>query len=131
MIFKNLDEGYNDVRSIDLKYLSHLLDKIESNYITELKSIYTALGCYLITDLYEDVPDDDKYDDDGNVKASYNPLTFPINKELLEKNNKNFIAYETAHRLSSQISMVLNMLDHCNFDSDSVSYEARLILIKT
>lgn len=131
MLFKHLDEDYHCIQYIDLKYLSALLDKITSNYITELKSIYTALGCYLITDMYEDVPEDDKYDDDGNVKSTYNPLTFPINKELLENNNKNFVAYEVAHRLSAIIDMVFNMLNRNNFDFDAPTYEARLILIKT
>jgi len=131
-IFKDLDEDYSHIKVIDLKYLNAALDKIISNYITELKSIYTALGCYLITDIYDDVPDDDKYDDDGNIKKDYNPLTYPVNKELLEKNNRNFIAYEAAHRLSAQVEMVLVMLNHYNYyGDDKVEYEGRLILINT
>jgi len=130
-IFKYLES--DRARTIPLSWLRAETGKIESNFITEVKSLYRALGCYMMTDPYEDTNEDpNKYDDDGNVQPSWNPLTFPVNKELLDSANLKYIGFEVAHSLSAKINMIYTMLKHLgDMDFDAPSYDIRLVLIDT
>ena len=50
------------------------------------KALYIALGLpEYVDDEYEEWEDPDKYDTHGNIKKNWNPLTFPVNKDLFEK----------------------------------------------
>lgn len=50
------------------------------------KALYIALGVPEYTDdEFEEIEDPNKYDSNGNIKKNWNPLTFPVNKELIEK----------------------------------------------
>ena len=86
------------------------------------KTIWTALGLPEYTDdEYEEILND-KYDADGNIDPSWNPLTHPVSKEL-------FTQLQEADFDAHKGYRILGMLDAleaaCDYDD-----KVRLILVR-
>lgn len=123
-----IDEEGNaniEIRYVTLKGLHDYAIKQVENYISKTNSLFTALG---LRDMYrvnedEEVFEDGKYDDEGNIKNTYNPMTFPINKELLiEWNDSEIKAFNMTRLLGiceSIYEQCAEMEDGCYVSADS------------
>lgn len=109
------------VRPAELQqYAVNLIDK--STAIK--KTIWSALGLPEYTDdEYADVACD-KYDSSGNIDPNWNPLTFPVNKELFDK-------LQEADFGSAKGCRILGMLDSLEAQTGVTPLnEYRLVLVR-
>ena len=92
-------DKYHWVKAYPLKDMQKLCDGLIGKFQTTMLMCYKALGIkaepedtdYRLLDLYNE--DNSKYTSSGEVSKKYSPLTYPINKELLDQLNEESAGY--------------------------------------
>lgn len=93
------DFSYTDMKSMTVSKLRKYADKYINEYETATKYLFSALGSiFYQTWEYQDFYDG-KYDEEGNPNPMYNPLTFPINKDMVRDWNNIELKVHKAYRI--------------------------------
>lgn len=80
------NNSYFDAKVVSNDKLSDYAIKMIDKSVNCKKMAFIALGMPEYTDdEYAEIYDPDKYDDEGKINPTWNPMTFPISKEILEK----------------------------------------------
>ncbi len=108
-----------EVRYCNIDMFRKHLSSIINTFITEMKSVYTALGldCMCIDDEdYWYSEEDDEDEEDKDTKKSDNPwvkyMTFPVNKKMLVDLSTSFHEYTKAVQMVGLCDMLSSMCDH-------------------
>lgn len=89
------------------------------------KTIWCALGLPEYTDdEFEDVVND-RYDVEGNQNPNWNPLTFPVNKDLFNRLQEADFGVAKAYRIIGMLDALESMAGN-EWDSDTY----RLVLVR-
>ena len=125
-------DRYHWVKTYPLKSMSLLCDNLINKYQNTMLMCFKALGikaelndyAYYILDI-----NDNKYTASGDISKSYNPLTYPINKELLEQLNNESAGYYKAVWWRGILSIIQDMaMEDWELDNDA---EIRLVFVRS
>lgn len=116
---------YITAKETTFSELWELANKYIEKFEMTAKNAYLALGVPYREDEY-DCNYEDKYDENDRVRPDYNPLTYPVNKEILEKLNDYFFNIGKAYRLIELCRMVKEFYNIKEEDEDN--YRVILIL---
>lgn len=116
------EEFFYDMRIATIEELRNYANKFITKYTTTTKNIFLALGLAGHRESDDDYFDNDKYDDDDNIRSSYNPLTFPVSKELIEEWNTQELDMIKAREIIGICDTILcqSKLGHGSWDEQNV-----------
>ena len=128
----NIDE-YHWVKVCPLDNMKRLCDRIIEQYDNTMMMCYKALGFKCEINPYIDYSLDihsDRYQEgSGDLAPDYNPLTYPINKELLEDLNEQSAGYKKALKWNGLLWAIEDMArEDYNLDRDA---EIRLVFVRS
>ena len=128
----NIDE-YHWVKVYPLDSMRRLCDRIIEQYDNTVMMCYKALGFKCEINPYIDYSlelHSDRYQEDSaDPVPVYNPLTYPINKELLEELNDRSAGYKKALRWNGLLCAIEDMAEE-DYDLDRDA-EIRLVFVRS
>ena len=128
----NIDE-YHWVKVYPLDSMRRLCDRIIEQYDNTVMMCYKALGFKCEINPYIDYSLDihsDRYrEGSADPVPNYNPLTYPINKELLEELNNRSAGYKKALRWNGLLCAIEDMAEE-DYDLDRDA-EIRLVFVRS
>ena len=128
----NIDE-YHWVKVYPLDSMRRLCDRIIEQYDNTVMMCYKALGFKCEINPYIDYSlelHSDRYQEcSADLNPVYNPLTYPINKELLEELNNRSAGYKKALRWNSLLRAIQDMAEE-DYDLDRDA-EIRLVFVRS
>ena len=128
----NIDE-YHWVKVYPLDSMRRLCDRIIEQYDNTVMMCYKALGFKCEINPYIDYSlelHSDRYQEcSADLNPVYNPLTYPINKELLEELNDRSAGYKKALRWNGLLWAIEDMAEE-DYDLDKDA-EIRLVFIRS
>ena len=128
----NIDE-YHWVKVYPLDSMRRLCDRIIEQYDNTVMMCYKALGFKCEINPYIDYSLElysDRYQEgSGDLIPVYNPLTYPINKELLEELNDRSAGYKKALRWNGLLCAIQDMAEE-DYDLDRDA-EIRLVFVRS
>lgn len=128
----NIDE-YHWVKVYPLDSMRRLCDRIIEQYDNTVMMCYKALGFKCEINPYIDYSlelHSDRYQEcSGDLNPVYNPLTYPINKELLEELNNRSAGYKKALRWNGLLRAIEDMAEE-DYDLDRDA-EIRLVFVRS
>ncbi len=128
----NIDE-YHWVKVYPLDSMRRLCDRIIEQYDNTVMMCYKALGFRCKINPYIDYSLElysDRYQEgSADPVPNYNPLTYPINKELLEELNDLSAGYKKALRWNGLLRAIEDMAEE-DYDLDRDA-EIRLVFVRS
>ena len=128
----NIDE-YHWVKAYPLDSMRRLCDRIIEQYDNTVMMCYKALGFRCKINPYIDYSLElysDRYQEgSADPVPNYNPLTYPINKELLEELNNRSAGYKKALRWNGLLRAIEDMAEE-DYDLDRDA-EIRLVFVRS
>lgn len=128
----NIDE-YHWVKVYPLDSMRRLCDRIIEQYDNTVMMCYKALGFKCEINPYIDYSLDlhsDRYQEcSADLDPNYNPLTYPVNKELLEELNDRSAGYKKALRWNGLLRAIEDMAEE-DYDLDRDA-EIRLVFVRS
>ena len=128
----NIDE-YHWVKVYPLDSMRRLCDRIIEQYDNTMMMCYKALGFKCEINTYIDYSLDlhsDRYrEGSDDLVPDYNPLTYPVNKELLEELNDRSAGYKKALRWNGLLRAIEDMAEE-DYDLDRDA-EIRLVFVRS
>ena len=128
----NIDE-YHWVKVYPLDSMRRLCDRIIEQYDNTVMMCYKALGFKCEINPYIDYSlelHSDRYQEcSADLNPVYNPLTYPINKELLEELNNRSAGYKKALRWNGLLRAIEDMAEE-DYDLDRDA-EIRLVFVRS
>lgn len=114
--------SYTDMKTMTVGELKAYANKYIDEYETATKYLFSALGSiHYQTWEYEDYVDD-KYDEEGNINPSYNPLTFPINKDMIRDWNNAEMKVHKAYRIFQLCETAAEIAKEGVMENDKVRF---------
>jgi len=127
-----IDE-YHWVKVYSVNAMHKLCDSLINKYQTTMMMCYRALGFNCKINVYADPILDietDKYQPySADLNPAYNPLTFPVNKDMLLQLNEESVGYEKAIKWRG-ILAAINGLAREDWDLDRDA-EIRLVFVRS
>ena len=127
----DIDE-YHWVKVYPLDSMRRLCDRIIEQYDNTVMMCYKALGFRCKINPYIDYSlelHSDRYQEgSASLNPNYNPLTYPVNKELLEELNDRSAGYKKALRWNGLLRAIEDMAEE-DYDLDRDA-EIRLVFIR-
>ena len=128
----NIDE-YHWVKVYPLDSMRRLCDRIIEQYDNTVMMCYKALGFKCEINPYIDYSlelHSDRYQEGStSLNPNYNPLTYPVNKELLEELNNRSASYKKALRWNGLLRAIEDMAEEdYELDRDA---EIRLVFVRS
>lgn len=127
-----IDE-YHWVKVYPLDSMRRLCDRIIEQYDNTMMMCYKALGFRCKINPYIDYSlelHSDRYQEgSASLNPVYNPLTYPINKELLEELNNRSAGYKKALRWNGLLRAIEDMAEE-DYDLDRDA-EIRLVFVRS
>ena len=128
----NIDE-YHWVKVYPLDSMRRLCDRIVEQYDNTVMMCYKALGFRCKINPYIDYSLElysDRYQEgSADPVPDYNPLTYPVNKELLEELNDRSAGYKKALRWNGLLRAIEDMAEE-DYDLDRDA-EIRLVFVRS
>lgn len=128
----NIDE-YHWVKVYPLDSMRRLCDRIIEQYDHTVMMCYKALGFKCEINPYIDYSlelHSDRYQEcSADLNPVYNPLTYPVNKELLEELNDRSAGYKKALRWNGLLRAIEDMAEE-DYDLDRDA-EIRLVFVRS
>lgn len=118
----DVESKYFDGREISIKEFRSMCSEIINKHETVADCLFKALGVNYVTTIWEAETIPDKYDDDGEIRANYDPMTYKVNKELFETYNRLCIRAKYA-------SMIMGMIDAIGTMLDDDTNDVRFIMV--
>lgn len=116
---------YITAKVTNFSELWEMANEYDENFEKSLEYAYLALGVPYRYDEYDE-NFEDKFDDEGKLRHDYNPLTFPVNKEILVKLNDYFYNIRKAYKIEE---LCARAKDFYNIDcKNEENYRIILIL---
>lgn len=127
-----IDE-YHLVKVYSVNAMHKLCDSLINNYQATMMMCYRALGFNCKVNFYTEPVLDietDKYQPySADLNPAYNPLTFPVNKDMLLQLNEESVGYEKAIKWRG-ILAAINGLAREDWDLDRDA-EIRLVFVRS
>lgn len=114
-----------ELRETSISELEGIVDKFIEKSTYMLENTYTALG----TKYRKDEHDwgEERYDDDGKIRSDYNPLTFPVNKDMFWYLNDALFNQNLAYELRGILSAIREIF----WITEENEKEYRVILVRS
>lgn len=128
-------DTYHWVKVYPIKDMHKLCDKLIDKFQTTMLMCYKALGInaepdetnYRLLDLYGE--DNRKYTSSGEISKKYNPLTYPVNKELLDQLNEESAGYYKSIWWKGVLSVIEDLAEE-DWEQDRDA-EIRLVFVRS
>lgn len=105
------DKDFYTIKEISFSEIYRLFHDYRVKVEISLTTSFLAMGMNYRFSEFDSGDDFRKYDEDDNIRDDYNPMTHPVNKELLELLNDYLIEYDIMREFEGVVYTLKELYD--------------------